>query len=255
MRTATRSTEHASTRTQATNATQPPELDTRHLPSTSAANSFCRAELAMQTASSVRVGADKQLRVVVRVAGFHMEVLQLLRAGSKARTPLKSVFVELGRSQLPPSSARVFRLNLQIKLHAPLLGNDFIVDGKLVVTDGVTLEIDHYNRFVYEARGRSKTSVLPAQIDCTIPVASSPSVSPSELSFKCLLSREVHLTRTFKLPSGNRVLKVPISFRQLSSKVASSGPYHLPHRQMNTFTSQRVPSKTAWCYSTLDVTQ
>jgi hypothetical protein len=117
------------------------------------------------------------------------------------------------------------------------------------------LEIDHYNRFVYEARGRSKTSVLPAQIDCTIPVASSPSVSPSELSFKCLLSRDVHLTRTFKLPSGNKVLKVPISFRQLSSKVASSGPYHLPREQTNTSTPQHAASKTTGCYNTLDVTQ
>ena len=44
---------------------------------------------------------------------------------------------------------------------------------------------------------------------------------------KFLLSRLVHLTRTFKLPSGKIVLKVPISLRQLSSKVASSGPYHL----------------------------
>ena len=119
-------------------------------------------------------------------------------------------------------------MNLQIQLHAPLLRNNFVVNAKLVVTDGVTLEIDHYNHFVYEARGRSKTSMLPTQINCTIPVASSPSVSQSELSFKCLLSREVHLTRTFKLPSGNSVLKVPISFRQLSSKAASSGPYHLP---------------------------
>ena len=83
--------------------------------------------------------------------------------------------------------------------------------------------------------------MLPTQIDCTIPVASSPSVSPSELSFKCLLSREVHLTRTFKLPSGNRVLKVPINFRQLSSKVASSGPYHLLRKQAF---HQRQPGAT-----------
>jgi hypothetical protein len=90
-------------------------------------DSFCPAKLAVQTASSVRVGADEQLCVVVRVTGFHVEVLQLLRAGSKARTPRKTVFVEFGRPQLLPSSARVFRLNFQTQLHAPLLGNDFIV--------------------------------------------------------------------------------------------------------------------------------
>ena len=101
----------------------------------------------MQTASSVRVGADEQLRVVVRVAGFHVEILQLLRAGSKARTPRKTVFVEFGRSQLSPCSTGVFRLNLQIQLHTPFLGNDFIVDAKLVVTDGVALKINHYNQF------------------------------------------------------------------------------------------------------------
>ena len=37
--------------------------------------------------------------------------------------------------------------------------------------------------------------------------------------------------RTFKLPSGRIVLKVPISLRQLSSNVASSGPYHLSHQR------------------------
>ena len=76
-----------------------------------------------------------------------VQVVQLLCAGSKARPPLKTVFVESGRSQMLPSSARVFRLNLQVQLDASLLSNDFIVDAKLVVTNGVALEIDHYNRF------------------------------------------------------------------------------------------------------------
>ena len=91
--------------------------------------------------------ANEELRVVVGVARFHVEVLQLLRTGSKARTPFKSVFSEFRRSKLSPSSTRVFCLNLQIQLNAPLLGNDFIVDAKLVVPDRVALEINHYKRF------------------------------------------------------------------------------------------------------------
>ena len=115
------------------------------------ANSFWITKLRMQRACAVRVRADEQLRVVMRIVCFHFKLLQLLRASFKARAPLKTVCPKLGGSQVSPCTAAIFCLHLQVQSHASLLRNNFVIDPQLIVTNGVTLEVNDYNRFAHQA--------------------------------------------------------------------------------------------------------
>ena len=93
----------------------------------------------------------------MRIAGFDMEVLQLLCTVLQISPPRVLPGVERGRRDVSPTTAGIFGLYLKVKSAArPVLGDDFLIDTKLVVADRMPLEIyhDHRLRLLAECVGQ-----------------------------------------------------------------------------------------------------
>ena len=85
-------------------------------------------EFTAQATAAIRVHDRKQLCIVVGVSRSHMQILKLLGAFAEVSAPRMVTWCELGGSDASPPTARILRLNLQVKPTKSIFRHDLVVN-------------------------------------------------------------------------------------------------------------------------------